>query len=258
MLITPLNEILPKRNLLIIAILFTAWFCNSGFAGMAVPFEAVYAVAIDGKPRLETRISLVKQDEQWLLKSDSKGTRGLARMLNAGSSERSSGHWNNEQFQQLEYRQRSKVAGKKDHWTAHFDWPNGRVTTHHEKGESILSVNAGTADPLTLTLALREQLERGLTHFFVEVVDEEEIDKHEFRAGEAIRLQTSLGCYEVIQLERVRDNSTRYSAGWYATSLAYFPVRVRHGKKGGKEYEMRITSLVLDGEAVSGAPDCPS
>ncbi len=258
MLMTPLNEILLKRNFLITAIAFAAWFCNTGVAGMAMPFEAVYEVTIDGKPRLETRISMEKRDEQWLLKSDSKGTRGIARFLNAGSSERSSGHWNNDKFQQLEYRQHSKIAGRNDHWTAHFDWSNGRVTTHHEKGESILSVNAGTTDPLTLTLALREQLERGQAHFFVEVVDEEEIGQYEFRAGKAIELQTSLGCYEVIPLERVRENSKRYSAGWYATSLAYIPVLVRHGKMGGKEYEMRITSLVLNGDAVSVAPDCPS
>ena len=258
MLITPLNEILPKRNFLMIAILCAAWFCNTVFAGMAIPFQAVYEVTIDGKARMETRISLVKQDEQWLLKSESKGTHGMARLLNAGSSERSLVDWNNEGFQQVEYIQSSKIAGKKDHWTAHFDWSNGRVTTRHEKGESILPVNAGTADPLTLSLVLREQLKQGLTHFFVEVIDEEEIKQYEFSAGKATRLQTSLGCYEVIRLERVRENSKRYSAGWYATSLAFIPLRIRHGKKGGKEYEMRITSLVLDGEAVSVAPDCPS
>ena len=182
----------------------------------------------------------------------------MAKLLNARSSERSSVNLNSEQFQQLEYMQRSKVADRKDQWTTHFDWPNGRVTTHHEKGESILPVNAGTADPLTLTLALREQLERGLTHFFVEVVGEEEIDRHEFRTGKAANIQTSLGCFEVISLERVRENSKRYSVGWYATSLAYIPVRVRHGKKGGKEYEMRIKSLVQDCEAVTAASDCPS
>ncbi len=251
-----LNRIVQKRNLQLSAILLTACFCNTGSAAMALPFEAVYAVTIDGKPRLETRISLVKQDEQWLLKSESKGTRGMARILSAASTERSSGQWNNDIFQQVEYSQRSKIAGKKDRWTAQFDWANGQVTTRHEKGESVLPVNAGTADPLTLTLVLREQLEQGLTHFFVEVVDEEEIDRHEFKAGEATRLQTSLGCYEVIPLERVRENSKRYSAGWYATSLSYIPVRIRHGKKGGKEYEMRITRLVLDGESVPGTPDC--
>lgn len=258
MLMTPLDKNLPKRNFLMIAILFAAWFCNTVFAGMAIPFQAVYEVAIDGKARMETRISLVKQDEQWLLKSESKGTHGMARLLKAGSSEHSLGQWNNENFQQVEYSQSSKIAGNKNHWTAHFDWPNGRVTTRHEKGESILPVNAGTADPLTLSLVLRAQLERSLTHFFVEVIDEEEIDRYEFSAGKATRLQTTLGCYEVIRLERVRENSKRYSAGWYATSLAFIPVRIKHGKKGGKEFEMRITSLILDGEAVSVAPDCPS
>ncbi len=251
-----LNRIVQKRILLLNAILLTACFCNSGVAGMALPFEAVYAVTINGKPRLETRISLVKQDEQWLLMSTSKGTRGLPRILKAGSTERSSGQWNKGLFQQVDYSQRSKIAGKKDQWTAQFDWPNGQVTTRHEKGESVLPINAGTADPLTLSLVLREQLEQGLTHFFVEVVDEEEIDRYEFKAGKATRLQTSLGCYQVIPLERVRQNSKRYSAGWYATSLAYIPVRISHGKKGGKEYEMRITSLVLDGEPVPAAPDC--
>lgn len=227
-------------------------------AGTNVPFEAVYEVTVDGKPRLETIISLSRQDDEWLLQSTSSGTRGLARFLNAKSNESSTGQWQELGFIPSEFRHHSKIAGRKDQWTASFDWDANTVTTLHEDGESVMPVSAGTSDPMSLTLALRAQLEKGLKEFSLEVVDEDEIDHHLYRAADIENLQTPLGCFEVVPLQRVRQNSKRYSSGWYATSLGYFPVQLMHGKKGSKKYQMRITRLVLDGKEMTGQADCPS
>jgi len=245
------------KNLMTVGLLCTL-FSQVATADIAVPFEAVYEVTIDGKPRLESRISLVKQGEQWRFESRSKGTRGLARFLKVSTNESSVGQWVDEQFVQTQFQHQSKIAGGGNQWTASFDWSSNQVTTRHEDGESILPMTAGTFDPMSMTLALRNQLIRESQTFSVRVVDETDIDVYEFRADEAEQLQTALGCFEVVAVHRVRENSTRYSAGWYAKKLDFMPLRLQHGKRGGKEFEMKIKSLTLDGQDISGLETCPS
>jgi hypothetical protein len=88
-------------------------------------------------------------------------------------------------------------------------------------------------------------------------VDEDEIDEHLYATSGSDALSTAVGCFEVVQLQRVRENSKRYSRGWYAPALHYFPLRVRHGKEGGSDFDLRIRQLSLGGEPVQGPAECP-
>jgi hypothetical protein len=254
-----LIEIPSKRNQLL-----ALWFLAAGFAQAAdtrtdVPFEAVYEVTINGKPRIETRVSLAENGGQWKFESRSKGTRGLTRLLGADSHETSTGQFQDGRFIPSEFQHRSKLAGRDDIWTAGFDWTGMQVNLSHAEGDSVLPVNAGTTDPMSMTLAIRKLLGQGLRNFTMEVVNEDEIKRYEYQAGEAENLDTPLGCLETIPLIRVRKaGSKRFSSSWYAGSLAWLPVRIRHGKQGGKVFEMRISHLVMDGKEVSGPSACPS
>jgi len=222
-----------------------------------VPFDAVYEVRVDGKPRLEARITLAREGDAWKLSSTSSGTRGLARLLKVASDEHSTGRWRDDRLEPLEYRHHSKVAGRDDRWSASFDWSEQVVTTHTEDGDFELSLAEDTVDPLSVMLALGRHLASDAPEFTIGVLDEDEIDQHLYRASPPGPLQTELGCLEVVALERVRENSERYSTGWYASELDHVPVRARHGKRGGREFDMRIVRLELDGRAVAAGEDCP-
>ncbi len=253
-----LTDFFITRVLRSVVLLVTLGFCPLAIAEVAMPFEAVYEVFIDGKPRMEARISLARQGEEWLFSNELKGTGGLAKFLNARSSEQSRGIFTNDEFQPFSYSQSSKIAGRNDHWTAEFDWPANIVVTHHEDGESTLEAVPGTVDPLSLTLILRHHLAQGISDLSFEIVDEEEIDHHIFLASEPGNLETALGCFETVSVSRVRENSKRYSSGWYAVSLDFLPLKLLHGKRGGKEFEMRIKHLVIDGEEMSVPAECPA
>jgi hypothetical protein len=251
------NHFICKPGLVLSAILALS-AAGAVKADIDLPFEAVYEVYIDGKPRMETTISLSKQGDYWLMNNSGKGTRGLPRMLKLRNSESSKLKFSNQEFQVIEHSHQTKVAGKDDSWNARFDRENNQIVTTHEHGESTLEPASGVLDPLTLTLAIRDGLSRGTTSLEFNIVDETEIDQHLYLAGEAIDLETNLGCYKVIPAVRSRENSSRYSTGWYAKELAFLPLKLIHGKKGGKEFEMRITSLVLDGQEVLAPRACPS
>lgn len=240
---------------LLLGAMAPGWLCA---AVSELPFEAVYEVRVDGKMRLETRISLAESGGTWTHESVSKGVRGLARMLGADSLEVSTGTFRDGRFVPFEFLHRSKIAGRDSIWNARFDWPSGQVVTRHEEGESVLPLAMPTDDPMSLTLAIRNHLSSGGGDVELDVLREEKIDRQLYRPGEPEQVQTPLGCFEAVPVERVRDpESKRYSSAWYAPSVAWMPVQIRHGKRGGKDFLMRLTRLVLDGEEVSPPESCP-
>jgi len=228
----------------------------STYAGTETPFVADYEVFIDGKPRMETRISFLLQGDGWTMTSESRGTRGLARILGASSRETSSGVLLGQHYQPHAYSHHSTIAGRDDRWSAQFDWENQWISTSHEDGTSRLPLSGPVTDPLALTMVIRENLLQGLQQFGLDVVDADEIDHHQYRTGASEEFSTPLGCLRTVPVERIRENSKRYSTGWYAETLHFIPVRIVHGKRGGKEFEMKIRHLELNGEAISGASDC--
>ena len=245
-----------QTRLLFLAIALYAACLAPALAQVAVPFDAVYEIRVDGKPRLESRIVLRREGDDWTMSSESKGTKGLARFLNLHSEEHSRGQWRGGQPRTSSFSHHSSVAGVDDRWDASFDWAGQSVATRTEDGDFTLEIAVGTEDPLSLTLALGQALAAGETAITVQVVDEDTIDSHLYRRGDTTFLQTALGCLEVVPLERIRENSSRYSTGWYATELNYVPVRLLHGKRDGKEFEMRVRSLDIDGTPVPVREDC--
>ncbi|MFT5140201.1 MAG: hypothetical protein ACI9H8_001100 [Lysobacterales bacterium] len=245
-----------RWRLLIPALLFS--FSDAAAAGIATPFEAAYTVYIDGKPRMESVMKLVKDGNVWLLSNTGKGTKGLAKLLGASSEERSIGRIENDQFRTLEYSQHTKIMAKDTQWSAKIDPDGLEVSTVHKDGEGRYKYLAGAVDPLSLTIALRSSLTQGLSQFVMHVIDENEMDHHKFQAGKLEDLQTALGCFKSVKVTRVRENSSRYSSGWYAKDLNYLPVKLLHGKEGGREFEMRITQLRIDGQDIAGIATCSS
>lgn len=240
------------------ALLAVSCLTASAFAGMNEPFEAGYSVLVDGKPRLESTVTLQNDGDQWQLRSQGQGTKGLARLLNVSNDESARVEWTGSAFRPVNYRHHSKVAGRDERWSAAFDHENGTVILQHEEGEDSFPDQGSTWDPLSLTLELRRRLAAGETDFEILVADEDEIDTHRYRAAAGEYMDTALGCMEVVSLERVRENSSRYSRAWYAIAHQYLPVRVRHGKQGGKDFDMRIETLTIDGQAVGTGKPCES
>lgn len=221
------------------------------------PFEAHYRVLMDGKPRMQTVISLTVTDAAVQLASEAQGVKGLARMLGLASHETASGAWQEGVFRPLEYRHHARVAGRDDRWSARFDADGVSIHTEHEDGQSSLSSDMPTWDPLSLSLELRRRMAGGETSFEVQVVDEDEIDVHRYEVRGQSLIDTGLGCYEVTELERVRENSSRYSRGWYAPALGYLPLRIQHGKHGGKDFDLRIERLDFDDRPIQPRDRCP-
>ncbi len=248
---------LPERAFLTAIALLPALSLPTGAAALDLQaYEAVYDVFMDGKRRMEVTARLEPAGAGWQLSNDSRGVKGLARFLKVMSAERARFEWIDGSVRPQEFSHRSRAAGREDHWTASFDRKAGTVNTTYEDGMASLDLPEEAFDPLTLNFALRARLESGMQDWSVLVVDEDELDEHLYAVQAPVRLDTALGCMDAIPVERVRENSQRFSDGWYAPALAYLPVRIHHGKRGDREFDMRIRSLTIGGEKVDATDPC--
>ncbi len=226
-------------------------------AATPAPYEAVYEVFIKDKLSMETRIVFSITGDRWRLESDTEGVKGLASFLRVSSREVGTGTWQEDRFIPETFLHAARAAGQDRGWSADFDWQSGQVMTRHEEGESVLPLIADTWDPVSLGLVLRQRLQAGDGDWEMFVVDEDEIDAHRYQPTESEPLQTRLGCLEVVRVDRIREKKTRYSSGWYARDLDFIPVRLQHGKQGGREFNMHIRELVYDGQPMAAFSDCP-
>jgi hypothetical protein len=237
-----------------------------------VPYHARYAVYRNGKLTGKIDIDLGQQGNRWVIRSEARGTHGLARILAARDNEESAGYVIDGRFRPDRYYRHTRVAGIDDRWTVHFDWKQRRVSVVHDNDDPLLldMLDQDALDPLALkldmrhrlasdgfeTLASSQALAEGEPALHFDMVEEDEIDEQVFRVLPPEWMETSLGCLRTTVVEKVRQNSTRYTRAWHAPELDYMEVRMEHGKTGGNHMEMRITQLTVNGVDVTPRPGC--
>jgi hypothetical protein len=227
-------------------------------AGPPAAFEATYGLYRNGKLAGEVRFSFVKEGDNWTLATESEGTRGIARFLGLQEHSSSNGRWRDNGPVPLAFTQRIKVSLKTILTSAEFDWDAMQVTSRFDGEEIQLPIEPGTLDAVSEGLAIRAGLAAGEQAWSLSVLDEDEIEIHDYRAGEPTRLDTALGCQDVSVVERVRaPTSTRYTRTAFAAGLGWVPIRVEHGKTDGEQMDTRIETLTLDGVVIKPGPACP-
>jgi len=245
--------------------LLSALLCGPGAAAAApedgfrlLPYQARYTIYRNGKLTGKVDVSLEPHGDLWIIRSEGSGTHGLARILAARDDEHVIGHLKDGRFRPDHYRRHTRVAGIDDRWSVESDWAERQVSIVHDRNDPlVLNMPAEDAlDPLSLKLEMRRRLSEPDPQLHFQMVEEDEIDEQNFRILDPEWMETSLGCFRTVVVEKVRENSKRYTRAWHAPELNFIEVRMEHGKTGGNHLEMRITELTVDGVAVQPRPGC--
>lgn len=240
--------------------LLAALLCAFSSAAVAAPlpgYEARFDLYRNGKLIGESRFALTVGNDRWVMTSESKGTKGLARLAGFSESSRSEGDWVEDRPRPMRFEQQVNSRIKDVSSAVEYDWAAGVARTRYEDGESELTIEPGTLDASTLSVWLQAALARGEREWTLDQVDEDEVEQVRFRARTDERIDTALGCLDVIVVEKVRDpSSKRYTRTHYAPALNHAPVRVEHGKQGGNELQSRLVALTVNGEPVDAGPGC--
>lgn len=220
-------------------------------------YEARYSIYRNGKLSGKAEVSLKTEGGQWVISSEGRGTRGLAKIIGVRDTEYTRGRLAGGRFVPDEYFRHTRVATIDNRWLSTFNWPEDEVTVVKDGKESFLLALQGEAlDPLALKLEMRRRLAEPEPELEFLMVEEDEIDPQTFRTLEREWLETALGCLETIPVEKVRDNNKRYTRAWHAPAFGNIEVRIEHGKTNGNHMEMRITELEFDGMEVVAGPGC--
>ncbi len=224
--------------------------------GLAQPYSARYAVYRNGKLQARAEFLLQQQDDHWIMKSESIGTHGMARLLKFRDYEYVEGHFKGSQFRPLRYVHELKWMGPNQDSSALFDWNSGTVEVTTDGQTLSFDLVEDALDPMSMQLEIRRRLAAGETRLEITLVEEDELEAQTFRALTPERLETSLGCLDTLPVEKVRVGSTRFTRFWHAKAFGFIPVRMEHGKTDGDQMELRITELVISGKAVDPMPGC--
>ncbi len=231
-----------------------------GWTGIAVaeikPYSARYSIYRNGQLTGKVEVKLHQQGEYWVIESEVSGTHGMARILDARDNEKVVGRIRDGRFMPDSYSRHTRLTGMDDLSTVKFDWDARSVQIVRDKEEITLELSSEALDPLSLKLEMRQRLSQQNPDMKFWLVVEDEIKEQNFRILKAEKLETSLGCLQTTPVEKVRNNSKRYTRAWHAPGLDHVAVRIEHGKTGGNHMEMRITELTLAGTAVPPRQGC--
>ncbi|MGD8345765.1 MAG: DUF3108 domain-containing protein [Lysobacterales bacterium] len=246
---------MPRRSALLAFVLAAGWLTSA--AALPLPYEANYSVYRNGKLIGMLEIALEIEDGRWQIRSRASGTHGLARILRANDREQVTGILKGDDFLPEKHTRHTRMAGIDDHWETNFDWKTDTATVVHDGKETfVLPLQGAALDPLTMKLEMRRRLMENDPDLEFLMVDEDEIDEEYFRLLKSERIETSLGCFETLPIEKIRRNDRRYTRAWHAPELGNLEVRVEHGKVDGNHMELRINELYVNGEAVQPGPRC--
>jgi len=240
-----------------LAVTTALWLLLSplALADRPADFEARLEFARNGKVLGEMTFEFDSSEDRWAMHSETKGR--IAKVVPFSERSRGEGDWQEDRPRPLHYERAVRAVVSRD-WVADFDWSEGVVHSVHPDGESTLDLSPGVVDETALGLIIRAGLGRGEEEWFLDLLDEDEIDRVHFRVSAVKAVQTPLGCMEVAVVEKVRGKeSKRYTRTYYAVDHDYVPVLIEHGKLDEDHNEGRVIALSVDGKAVKAGADCP-
>lgn len=211
------------------------------------PFHAQYLTLRNGQEVGRTTLELRDNgDGSWTLRSDTRGTSGLARMAGVRVVETSRLRWRDGRPQPLryDYRQDSVLKTRTRH--ADFDWAAQRVHVRENGQDHDYTSVPGLIDRQSVTLALALDLLRGASHFEYAVAVADQIEPMSYvRAADAV-VTVPAGSFPsaVLVRDRIgRNHRRRVSRSWFAAQLGYLPVQIEQDDGKGDIVTLRLLQL---------------
>lgn len=230
-------------------LLLSALFALPAQAFEWLPFSASYTADYKSAPFSGTaERSLVKlRNGDWELRFEGA-------MLVASLSERS--RWRPDQgiVQPLRYRYSRKGLGSSKTVEQDFDWDTRQVLGMRKGRAFRVPLHRGLLDRSSLQLALQQDVANGKSAMTYQVLDETDVETHDYRVLGEEGVRTRAGVVRAIKVERVRDpgQSRRQTLLWFAPEWNYLLVRLHQRENDGKEYQIMLKSGEVNGERIQG------
>lgn len=210
------------------------------------PFHAEYATLRNGDDVGRTTLDLVdNRDGTWTLRSETRGTSGLAKLAGIHIVETSRFRWKDGRPEALDYDYKQEGAFKQRTRHAGFDWTTNEVSVS-EGGENFRYATApGLIDRQSVTLALAADLLRDAHEFDYKVAVKDRIEDMRYRRGANESVKVPAGTFDAVLMQRDGEpgaDRKRVARSWFASSLGYLPVQIEQTEKKGDTVTLKLLS----------------
>lgn len=206
------------------------------------PFTAQYQTLRNGKELASTTLELTRMaDGAYRLRTNTRGTSGLAKMSGLDVLEESSVRWIDGRPETLRYEFTQEVAFGDKHRLGEFDHASQQVHMIDGKSDARYPLVPWTIERHALTLALAADLSRDATTFEYKVAGKKGIEDVRYTRCGTGKISVPAGSFEASCLERVREKRT--SRSWFAPSLGWLPIVIEQVEKKGDTVTLNLVSF---------------
>ena len=158
--------------------------------------------------------------------------------------------WKGNLPEPLSYRYEQSGIGSRKR-SVDFDNENSTATYQVDDHCGTLAMDRPLYDDLSSFLVLREQLANGTEDISFDVVDKDTIKQYHYHVVDRERLQTEIGIFNAVHVERIRDEgSARSTDFWLADSHDYILLKLVQIEPGEREIRLDITEAWINGEVL--------
>jgi hypothetical protein len=161
--------------------------------------------------------------------------------------------WEEELIHPIRFNYERVVMGKERKKALTFDTQNKKIISHYKDKTYTIPNKEDALDYLSFQLQLQyDLLTAGKENTIYRIADKDKIKEYRFAImGEEV-VDTDLGSLSTIKVKVIRENKKRATYLWLAKEWSNLLVRLEQHKNDKKEFEIQLTSAVMDGKTVSG------
>jgi len=208
------------------------------------PFRAEYDALRNGDALGRTTLELSdNRDGTWTLRSETRGTSGLAKLAGIHIVETSRFRWHDGRPEAIEYSYKQDSAIKNR--TRHASFASGEVAVE-EGGQTFrYAIVPGLIDRHAVTLAIATDLKRNVQAFDYKVAVKDRVEDMRYERGGNETLDVPAGKFDTVLMRRVGEPGTdrkRVARSWFSEKLGWLPVEIEQSEKKGDTITLKLAA----------------
>tara|TARA_R100001143_G_C3353743_1_gene131083 strand:- start:430 stop:1161 length:732 start_codon:yes stop_codon:yes gene_type:complete len=132
-----------------------------------------------------------------------------------------------------------------------FNWQENTALASVDERQTELELPGLTLDELSMYTVLKQEVLDGAEDVFFDVIDRNQVEEYHYRLIGEEAVETEVGTFQALKVERVRENSERLTQLWFAPEHDMLLIKIYHRDPDGDDYEITIKDAQLNGEAVT-------
>ncbi len=223
----------------------------SSSIGIAAP-PSPFSVDYDAKYKnlkAKATISLAQLDNGDFLASSRIAIKLLGATVSS-INESSQFTWNSEAPKPSYYEYKHTGIGGRTR-SIDFDWDQSIAIATVKTEVSELPLENRVLDEISMYSFIRQKLQAGIKDIYFDVISGSVIEEYHYQVIAEEVIETPLGPFNSLRVERIRQNSERKTQLWFATNHEMLMIKLYQRDPGGDEFEITMNNAHLNGTPVS-------